>query len=407
MAAFAIRLAWLAAPHALQPDSLEYIRLARSIVSAGTYSADGVTPSTYRPPLYPFLLAAAQVVTTHWLAAVLVLQCILGAITVGLIMALGRRLIDARVALVAGVLLACAPMTGYFASLLLTETLFTFLVVVGMFLWTDKRPLAAGLALGAGVLTRASLLPYILLLGLAGFLPPWSGRRASRQIAAAALIVIAPWAARNAVSAGRLTVADAGWGTNLLIGTIDLQTGANRWVQINAARSADAGSAAPGSSAAEAAAAARAVRAIRADPAGWALVRVRQWIWLFVDAGDYLPVTANGVSFRQALRARRADTVLLKAGFAAGTVLLALLAVCGAWLVRGRAVELLPLWSFPAYLAAAHAPMFVEPRYGLPLVPFLTLFGAVALVFWSASASAAVNSQPGADPGGFARRAPA
>jgi hypothetical protein len=115
---------------------------------------------------------------------------------------------------------------------------------------------------------------------------------------------------------------------------------------------------------------------------------------LIVDTGDYLPVASNRASFRQAIAEKRVDTLRLKAGFAAGTALLAILAVYGAWIVRRRLVELVPLWSFPVYLAAAHLPMFVEPRYGLPLVPFLTLFAAAAIAsFWRAPA---VASHPGA-----------
>jgi hypothetical protein len=43
---------------------------------------------------------------------------------------------------------------------------------------------------------------------------------------------MAPWVARNAIKADRWTVADAGWMPNLLIGTLDLRSGSNRWVQI-------------------------------------------------------------------------------------------------------------------------------------------------------------------------------
>ena len=391
--AFAVRLAWMAAPHVLQPDGIEYIKLAQSIVATGRYSMDGATLSTYRPPLYPFLIAAAMSMTVWWHGLLLVTQCAFGAITVGLTIAIGRRAFDARIALLAGVMLACAPMTGHFAALVLTETLFTFLVVLGVFAWMAQRPSASGIVFGAAILTRASLLPYVLLLGLAGLLPAWRGRRACRVIAVTALITIAPWAVRNAiVTGGRWTVADAGWGTNLLIGTIDLQPGANRWRQIERALSGLDREA--GSSGAEAAAAASALKAIRGNPAGWVRVRTRQWVRLFVDTGDYLPVASNRASFRQAISEKRVDTLLLKAGFAAGTALLAVLALYGAWIVRRRLVELVPLWSFPVYLAAAHVPMFVEPRYGLPLVPFLTLLAAAAIE--SCWRTPAVASHPGA-----------
>ena len=128
-----IRIAWLSAPHALQPDSVEYMQLAHSLTTTGRYSLDGQTFSTSRPPLYPLLIAAAESVTARQETLILAIQCVLGALTVGLTMTVARRFFGERVALVAGMLLAVAPMTGYFAALMLTETLFTFLVLLGVF----------------------------------------------------------------------------------------------------------------------------------------------------------------------------------------------------------------------------------------------------------------------------------
>jgi hypothetical protein len=58
----------------------------------------------------------------------------------------------------------------------------------------------------------------------------------------------------------------------------------------------------------------------------------------------------------------------------------ACLAVAGLWLQRRRLGQLLPLWSYPAYLLLAHMPVSVEERFGLPLVPFAMMFAGVALV---------------------------
>jgi 4-amino-4-deoxy-L-arabinose transferase-like glycosyltransferase len=133
VASLMIRIAWLSAPHALQPDSVEYMQLAHSLTTTGRYSLDGQTFSTSRPPLYPLLIAAAESVTARQETLILAIQCVLGALTVGLTMTVARRFFGERVALVAGMLLAVAPMTGYFAALMLTETLFTFLVLLGVF----------------------------------------------------------------------------------------------------------------------------------------------------------------------------------------------------------------------------------------------------------------------------------
>ena len=378
------------------------MQLARSLIATGRYSMDGRTPSTYRPPLYPLLIAATQSATSHWQPLLLGVQCLMGTLTVGLTMIVARRFFDERVALLAGAMLALAPMSGHFAALVLTETLFTFLVMLAVFLSTSQRPIGAGAAFGAAALTRASLLPYIFLIGAAGLLLrslPGPDRRAWRHIAAAALVTIGPWAIRNVIETGRWTVADAGWGTNLLIGTIDLRSGANRWTQIKAAIGVGSE---PGSAGAERAARQQALEIIRRNPIHWLGVRARQWVWLFLDTGDYLPVASNRITFRQAVTERRPDTILLKTSFAFGTTVLVCLAMYGAWTVRRRAIELSAIWSVPVYLAVAHLPMAVEPRYGLPLVPFLAIFASGALV-----SATALASQPDAGADGGLDIAPA
>ena len=103
---------------------------------------------------------------------------------------------------------------------------------------------------------------------------PGPDRRTCRLIAAAALLTIAPWVVRNAIETGRWTVADAGWGVNLLVGTIDLRSGANRWTQIDAVIGLDSGA---GSAGAERAARQQALEIIGKNPVHWLGVRARQW----------------------------------------------------------------------------------------------------------------------------------
>jgi hypothetical protein len=202
-------------------------------------------------------------------------------------------------------------------------------------------------------------------------------------LALAALITVAPWAMRNFIQVGRFSVADAGWGANLFYGTVDLQKGSNRWTQLLVAQQrlnadgvgvtdANWHGADPG----EWKAATFAASWIVHHPAAWIGIRMRQWPWLLVDAGGYLPVAANRVSFANAVATRRLSTLAIKIGFLAGNTFVLLLAAIGLWSCRKSPVETLPLWSFPVYLMLAHLPVYVEPRYGPPLVPFTALFAA-------------------------------
>lgn len=56
------------------PDGDEYLRLADWLRLTHTYTLDGRTPTSYRPPLYPALLAALSTISADPVAAVLVLQ---------------------------------------------------------------------------------------------------------------------------------------------------------------------------------------------------------------------------------------------------------------------------------------------------------------------------------------------
>jgi 4-amino-4-deoxy-L-arabinose transferase-like glycosyltransferase len=372
--AFCHRLLWLRWPSVDTGDSPEYLQIARWLKTTGMFTFDGVNPSSYRPPLYPAAIAAAMRVSLHPVGVVLVVQAFLGALTVAVVCAIARRAFDRRVALVAGAMLALAPMTARYAAVLLTETLFVFLLLLAVWAWQRERGVASGILFGLALLTRAALLPFIAVVGVYGLWRPGDPhRRRCIVIAAMACATVAPWVARNIVQVRRVTVADAGWGANLLYGTVDLKRGSNAWAQI-AAEVGDAPAVAD--AAGEEISRNRAMQRIRAHPLAWLRVRARQYPWLFVDSGTYLPLASNDVAFGRALVERRFTTIVVKAGFVAGQGVVLLLALFGLWCHRKRWAELLFLWAFPVYLAAAHLPMLVEARFGLPLEPFLVVFAA-------------------------------
>jgi 4-amino-4-deoxy-L-arabinose transferase-like glycosyltransferase len=386
LAAAAVRALWLLNPVWDIGDSPEYLAIADGLLRTGSFTSDGATLSSYRPPLYPALIAAASLVTRQPIWTVLVVQTMLGALTVTLAYLIARRAFSARTASVAAVLLAVAPMTCRFASVLHTETLFTFLVVFAVWAYEDHR-YVSGLSAGLAILTRAAALPFVVLVAVLSVLPgQQADRRALRLFALTALLTIAPWVVRNYVRLGHFTVADAGWGANLLYGAVDLNQGSNRWTQLLAETHSTSQS--PPSPEAEQRARELAFTRIRDHPFQWLIIRAKEWPWLFLDTGDYLPVNANAISFRQALVTRYLPTVFLKLGFLAGNLALLCFALRGALISRARLVALASVWSFPLFLALAHLPMYVEPRYGLPLVPFLAIFAARGLErTWIARAS--------------------
>src|SRR2546422_11699735 len=80
----------------LYPDSKDYDSLGLSLAS-GSGFADNHSPSTYRPPGYPFFLAAIYGRLGHHYAALTVFQSILESITGLMFLKIGEHLFTRRV----------------------------------------------------------------------------------------------------------------------------------------------------------------------------------------------------------------------------------------------------------------------------------------------------------------------
>lgn len=218
-AALALRLGvfLLAAGHPerrLRPDSRHYLDLARTLGSAGRFAREPDGPAeVFRVPGYPLFLvpfAAAAARPEPWVALA---QIVLDLGTVLLVAALALRFLPRREALLAGWLYALSLAAASAANLVLSEVLFTLMLVgaaalaaaaarprgktcVSPWLWA-----AAGALLGLAALVRAVALPLMAPLAA---LALWRGgvERRARLLACAACLTAfavptAGWAARN------------------------------------------------------------------------------------------------------------------------------------------------------------------------------------------------------------------
>jgi hypothetical protein len=240
-------------------------------------------------------------------------------------------------------------MSSRYCTLLMTETLFTFLVVLGVFFWTIRKrqpvggsDVICGICFGLAALLRAVLLPMLVVLPLFAIKRAW---RSTLIVSATALAVIAPWTLRNWVETHRFVpIATAGWGSNLFQGTLDVSSG-DPWPFIMQQRAGDM----------EGGLLKRGVKRILQDAAGWLAVRVKQYPKLFLDDSDYL-ARAPWVKYFLWI----ADIALL------------IFAAMGWWRTRPG----LQIWIFPAFTALSQLPMWTEARYSLPMVPFLLIMAS-------------------------------
>lgn len=117
-----------------RPDSAGYINPALSLANTGQYneSPESDIPDTYRAPGYPAFLAAVIKITGSF-KCVVIMTCLLSAFTCLFVFYCGKIFGGFSVGIIAS-LLFCLNMTSIAISpLLLSDTLFTFLVAIQMF----------------------------------------------------------------------------------------------------------------------------------------------------------------------------------------------------------------------------------------------------------------------------------
>jgi 4-amino-4-deoxy-L-arabinose transferase-like glycosyltransferase len=150
--------------------------------------------TAYRAPGFPLLLAVVHVIGGHALLDERVAQVGVGVALVVLVYDIGRRLYGPRTALAAGLLAAVSPVLVLFDATLISEPLFTMLMLAALSCALARRPALAGVLVGLAALTRPeglALIPAVALL--------LANRRAALVATLTALACVAPWTIRNAV----------------------------------------------------------------------------------------------------------------------------------------------------------------------------------------------------------------
>ncbi|GIW96944.1 MAG: membrane protein [Pirellulaceae bacterium] len=220
--AIAMRLAVLLhSQDTLTADPDSYRRLAINLAQSGVFGFEDdqgkVYPTAYRPPLYPWLLSWLVVDGVLEPAAVIVLHAVLGVATVLGVHWLAVRL-QVLPAWVPALAIGIDPLLLRQSQLIMTETLATFLAVLGWAVWqimlnsrsrwgAASSSLGMGLVFGLAVLTRPTNAVWaflcLLILGWQGA-AEWSRSRAWRAsvgrmfgVLLGLALCVGPWTLRN------------------------------------------------------------------------------------------------------------------------------------------------------------------------------------------------------------------
>lgn len=396
----AVRLVILWHTSALGPkiiDEGQYTRLAKNMLAGNGFAWSAGAPTSVRPPLYPALLAALWTVTgAPSFQAVRVVQIALALLTTVLVYQLGARAFSPRVGRYAAAAVWLYPSLLFFNFLILTETLFVFLLVAHLLcaivLLQQPRAWVAvlcGLSLGLAALTRSAVftIPLLLCPMLVFALQDRLARRVgfALLVLAGYLIPVAPWAVRNTRLQGVVTIVDTMGGMNLRMGNYEYTPDDRMWdaVSLTGTRSWSA--------------------ELRTELNGRSITEGQRDKWAQRKAIEFM-LAHPGITVRRSL-IKFADFWGLEREFMAGVenglydpprwfavlgafliaIAYAGVAICGAtgiWLAppaerRYHAVLLLPV----VVVLGIHVIVFGHSRYHLPLIPILALYGAA----WAAA----------------------
>ena len=199
----------------LYPDSATYLAPADSMLHRHAFESAANVPETIRTPGYPLFLLPFRAATSSAFPVVAVQHLFNIALAAAVYLFFIRRIGSRFGALLAALIFALDVPTIHYANKVLTETLFTVLLYV-LFIMTlrlKQIPLAGALA-GVLVLVRPVAVIYFLIVAL--FLV---ARRVPRRLIAAflaaALVLPAGWACRNAIRTGIFSISSIG-GINMI-----------------------------------------------------------------------------------------------------------------------------------------------------------------------------------------------
>jgi hypothetical protein len=185
-------------------DASPFILLARNVVDHHGLSYAG-TPSAYRPPLYPLLIAVAMRINAQqWLVLVRLLQFFSALLTAWACGKLAQQWGGSRPIAIG--LALWMPTLVFFQPEIGTETLAAMMTALWLVCLAYMRapwsPALAGAVAGIAALQRFNAAPLILFgpLALLYYLHDWKRSVLALSIG---LVILSPWIVRNWLDFGR------------------------------------------------------------------------------------------------------------------------------------------------------------------------------------------------------------
>jgi 4-amino-4-deoxy-L-arabinose transferase-like glycosyltransferase len=361
------------------PDEQLHWQLARNLVTDGTLVTDDGRYAA-RMPLYPLFLACFAWLGIYGVFVARLAQAVIGALTALVVARMGQRVAGVRGAWVAGLLAAGDPFGVYFANLLLTEVLFTLLLVVFVtqcYLLTrrdgGKRGLSwAAVWMAVGGAACIMMRPSAALLIPAAWVVVWllsdARSRVLRRLTLGPIVLVLcmlPWGLRNQAVLGGFAWLSANGGVTLYDAQGPQADGSSDQAFLD--------------------------ELSRTEPGFDDLGELERDQWLQQQALAQMQRDPGRVMRLAGVKIARTWSLTpnvpvgwpVAAASAVHTLATVLLAIAGLWRSlrdRGRRRLQALIWLCVVYFTLLHALYIGSVRYRLPLMPLLALGAAPAVV---------------------------
>ena len=216
----------------LNGDARNYDIMARQFLDKGFLGYMSEEPNAYITPGYPLFLSLIYLISGYQplspLLQVRIIQAVIGALTCILLYLIGKQAGNTAIGLISGISCAVYPVFAWSPSLILTETLYSFIFFSYFYLQlialdSGKRlhSFISGVLFAAAVLVRPGVFPLLIVPFLFRYLTARNLKylRLFGYTAAGVLITMLPWWIRNVITMGKFILLCT-QGGNPLIGGV-------------------------------------------------------------------------------------------------------------------------------------------------------------------------------------------
>ena len=359
-------------------DARDFSAVAVNVLSGKGFMGLSGEPTFTRPPVYPLFLAAIySVAGLNNDTAVKFAQCILSALSVLLLSAIAARIFGPAVGVTAGFFAALYPPLIIYSNIKLSETLFTFLLLLEcLFIINALRSkgmrwlVYAGLVHGAANLCRSTnlLFPFFLaalFLLLRVEKKTWAGLAVYFIIGSA---ITSIWTVRNYRVFNTLLPVNVGAGHVMWLTIQDNAWQGDRLIEPDTAKIHEDYPETAGMPRYmwEKVVTGKIMEYALSHPAAYAKkLLANQYRFWAIPVGKVLTAEKSATA---ATLVQIMHTVFLGLFFA------------GVYLARKNPAAASPALVFIIYSVITQAPVIALPRYRLPVEPFMLLFAAYAAV---------------------------